>query len=280
MSGYRSALYRGRLSHARRDRYAERAFWYPVYFASIDLDELPQLHRDLRLFSHNRRNLFSLRDRDYEAGRQQLAESSTDVMKRFVWRHLAANGIPQPTTTRLVTNLAVAGYVFNPVSFFVNYDDDAVITSVIAEVNNTYGGRFLYLLHQGNRRTSEPDGFRHPREFFVSPFLHGDASYDFEFRLPLDGAQAIIQMDVTSHDQPVLGGSDVEPDSSRVFVAHLQGARINLSDRALASAAALSPLMPMQIISLIHLQAMKLRRLGVPYLLPKSDHRPRAWPQP
>jgi uncharacterized protein len=276
MSGYRSALYHGRLSHARRDKYAERAFGYPVYFASIDLDELPQLHRDLRLFSHNRPNLFSLRDSDYEAGRQLPVETAANVIKRFVWQRLAANGLPQPATTRLVTNLAVAGYVFNPVSFFVNYNDNAAITSVIAEVNNTYGGRFLYLLHQGNRRSIVPDRFHHPREFFVSPFLHGDAAYDFEFRLPLDGAQATVQMDVTSVSSD---NKEVEPESSRVFVAHLQGTRIDLSDRALASAAALSPLMPMQIISLIHLQAMKLRRLGVPYLLPHSDHRPRAWPQ-
>ena len=36
---------------------------------------------------------------------------------------------------------ARAGYVFNPVSFFLDYDADGALTSAIAEVNNTYGGR-------------------------------------------------------------------------------------------------------------------------------------------
>jgi uncharacterized protein len=283
---FRSAIYRGQLTHTRKDNYARRAFGYPVYFASIDLDEIAELDRGLRLFSYNRRNLFSLNATDYEAGRDQPGRDAA-MLRRFVHQRLAAEGLPIPAATRLVTNLAVAGYVFNPVSFFVNYDDNARISTVIAEVNNTYGGRFLYLLHHGNRvftSAGSCDQFHHPREFFVSPFLHGNASYDFLFDLPLDGDSATIQMDVKTAPAP--GSNSVvaatNDDSSkfnpeRIFVAHLGGQRIELSDRSLAKSAALSPLMPMQVIGLIHLQAMKLRRLGVPYLLPKADHRPRHY---
>ena len=96
----RSALVLGSLVHARSDEHARRAFRYPVYVASIDLAELPALDRELRLFSHGRRNLFALHDRDYEAGAAGLSTALADL--------LAANRLPAPHTTRLVTNLRVA----------------------------------------------------------------------------------------------------------------------------------------------------------------------------
>jgi len=242
----RSALYRGAVMHARNDVHARRAFRYPLYMAALDLDELPRLDRELRLFSHNRRNLFALRDRDYEGG----TASVTDL--------LAANDIPPPATTRLVTNLRVLGYVFNPVSFFLGYDGDA-ITSVVAEVNNTYGGRHRYVFgpaHQTAQRT-----WRRERELFVSPFLHGDATYDFWFDAPLDGDRLAIEMDVTQ-------------DERRVFTARLDGTRAAMTDRTLALAAVRYPMMSAQVIALIHWQALKLRLTGVPYRRPGADHRP------
>ena len=60
-----SALYRGTLLHARRDELAKRTFDYPVYMASLDLDELAELSRRSRLFSFARPNLFSIYPRDY-----------------------------------------------------------------------------------------------------------------------------------------------------------------------------------------------------------------------
>ena len=148
----RSALLHGSVMHARSDEHARRAFRYPVYLASIDLAELPALDRELRLFSHGGRNLFALHDADYEAGALGLPVALADL--------LAANGLPAPDTTRLVTNLRVAGYVFNPVSFFLNYDATGALTSVIAEVNNTYGGRRRYVLGPDQRIEAGPHGPR------------------------------------------------------------------------------------------------------------------------
>ena len=257
-----SALYRGELMHARKDAHARRVFRYPICMAAIELGELPDLR--LRLFSHNRRNLYSLDDRDYEGG---LAGHASLY---------AANGLPSPARTRLVTNLRAFGYVFNPVSFFLGYDAAGALESVIAEVNNTYGGRRRYVLGPAQRLpeaegaglTPAPGintriGFRHVRELFVSPFLHGDCSYDFWFDAPLDGDLA-IEMHV--HDR----------EGHRVFTARVTGARQPLTDRALAAAALRFPLMTLQVIGLIHYEAVKLRLAGVPYHRPGPDHRPRS----
>jgi len=251
----RSALYRGSVMHARTDELARRTFRYPVYVASIDLAELAALDRELRLFSYRGRNLFALDDRDYESAAHGLPAAVADL--------LAGNGIAPPHTTRLVTNLRVAGYVFNPVSFFLGYDAAGALETAIAEVNNTYGGRRRYVLGPAQRLPGPRFGFRHVRELFVSPFLHGDYSYDFWFDAPLDGDLA-IEMHV--HDG----------EGHRVFTARATGVHQPLTDRALAAAALRFPLMGLRVIGLIHYEAVKLRLAGVPYHRPGPDHRPRS----
>jgi len=260
-----SALYRGEVMHARHDERAKRAFRYGVYMAMLDLDEVSMLGRSLRLFSHRRRNLFSFDERDYNA---TLAPSvrARSTLTQGLAALRAGNGISAPRTTRLLTNLRVAGYVFNPVSFFIDYDARGDIASVIAEVNNTYGGAFRYVL--GSQHRLPPDrhgrvGFRHVRELFVSPFLHGELTYEFWFDAPLDGEVIEVEMFVTRGEQ-------------RVFTARFGGKRTTMTDRNLAAAALRYPLMTAQVIGLIHLEAWKLRLSGVPYRRPEANHRPLA----
>lgn len=256
-----SALYRGELFHSRRDRFARRRFRYPVYTAVLDLDELPALHRELRCFSYNRPNLFSLYDRDYR-------DAATAGVRAAALARFTETGLPAPCSMRLVTSLRVAGYVFNPVSYFLGYDAAGALTQVIAEVNNTYGGSKRYLLGPAQRlpvAAGAPPAFRHARDLFVSPFLHGPACYDFHFDAPLDGEHLRIRMDVHA-------GHAAE--GARIFVARLAGERVPLTDGALLAAAVRYPLMTAQVIGLIHLQALKLHLLGAPYRRPGPDHRP------
>jgi DUF1365 family protein len=176
---------------------------------------------------------------------------------------LEGQGIARPATVRVVTNLRTLGYVFNPVSFFCGYDAAGALASVVAEVNNTYGGRLRYVLGPneriGDRRGRV--GFRHVRELFVSPFLHGPASYDFWFPARVDAPELAI-------------GMTVEQAGKHVFVARLEGTRVELTDRALAAAALRYPMMSAQVIAMIHWEALKLRLAGVPYRRPRDDHRP------
>jgi DUF1365 family protein len=286
-----SALYRGSLVHTRRD-HLRRTFRYPVFMAALDLDELPHLDRELRLFSVDRRNVFSLYARDYS--------TSLSSSHRFPVPSAARRRPPNETareSTTLVTNLRFAGYTFNPVSFFLRYVDDQLV-GVTAEVNNTYGGRHCYVLDTSNRidgpdisqrtasdaaqRTASDAaqrtasdigrrtasnalrvGFRTTRELFVSPFLHGPRVYEWWFPAMRDPAQLAITMHVDT------------PDGDRVFTATLAGARHALTDRALVGAALRYPINTAQVIGLIHLEAMKLRYLhGQPYRRPGPDHRP------
>ncbi|MGE3768333.1 MAG: DUF1365 domain-containing protein [Kofleriaceae bacterium] len=243
----RSSLYRGALVHTRRD-HVHRTFRYPVFMAAIDLDDARDLDRDLRLFSVDRSNVFSLHARDYT--------TSLDPSDHAVTRDI--------TSTVLLTNLRFAGYVFNPVSFFLRYAGDELV-SVIAEVNNTYGGRHCYTLDASNRIGSRGRriGFRTTRDFFVSPFLHGPRVYEWWFPAQRDPAWLAITMHVDT------------PEGARIFTATFAAKRRSLTDRALVGAALRYPFNTAQVIGLIHLEAMKLRFLyKEPYRRPGPDHRP------
>jgi hypothetical protein len=236
--------------HARADVHARRTFRYPVYVAAVDLAELDTLDARLRLLSHNRRNVFALHDRDYEdCAARGLARAHAAL--------LAAHGIPPPARVQLVTNLRVLGYVFNPVSFWIGYDAADRITSVVAEVNNTYGGRHRYVLGPAQRIPhARRTGFRTERVLFVSPFMHGDATY--ELWIDDDRRDALA---ITMH---------VDAGDDRIFVARLTGTREPLTDGALARAFVRYPLMTVQVIGLIHYEALKLHLRGVPYRRPGS----------
>ena len=58
-----SALYRGRVMH-RRLRPKTHQLNYRVFWLLLDLAEIDELDRDLRLFSRNRFNLLSFHDAD------------------------------------------------------------------------------------------------------------------------------------------------------------------------------------------------------------------------
>jgi DUF1365 family protein len=85
-----SSLYFGSVFH-RRLRPKPHRFRYRLFWLLIDLDELEALDRRLKVFSHNRLNLFSLFDRDHGDSREtplsaqakRLLARSTSVAGRF-----------------------------------------------------------------------------------------------------------------------------------------------------------------------------------------------------
>lgn len=147
-------LFHGTIYHSRLTP-VEHTFSYPAGFIAIDLDHVPAT----RLFSHNRWRIFSLRDADHlDNANETLAAKA----RRFIG----------PPVERIVlcTVPRVFGYVFNPVSFYIGYDRDHRIVAALAEVNNTFGERHVYALHQPQ---AGPDGAIHftaKKAFHVSPF--------------------------------------------------------------------------------------------------------------
>ena len=229
----RSAVYTGLLMHARRTP-ARHVFRYPVSYWLFDLDELPELESRLRLFSVNRRNVVTLRDHDHFDGTTALKQAVLDLA-----------GDPSIERVLMLTQPRVLGYVFNPVSFYWCYRGDGSLACMVAELNNTFGERLPEVLRGPELR------YEHRKRLHVSPFFGLDQSYEYAFSQP--GEEVWARINVR------------DDDGARPLTAVLHGRRRELSNRSLAGLLLRYPLQPLQVIALIHFEALRLWLKRVPF---------------
>lgn len=235
----RSHLLQGKVKH-RRSRPTVYALEHDVWYAALDLDELPDVVRALRLLCRNARGIVAFHDADH------LVPPATDI-RADIHAHLRTEGV-DPTGWRLtlVTNLRVFGYVFNPASFYLCRDTTGALAVVIIEVSNTHGGRRLYTLRperQGTSHFAEMD-----KDFYVSPFIDMDAHYRVLVRD--EPGRLRIAIDETEHGAPLLATS-------------VALKRYRLTDRNLARMLVRYPFVTHKTIGMIHWHALRLWRRGV-----------------
>src|SRR3954471_1578583 len=218
--------------HARRTP-TRNVFRYPLSSFLIDLDELPELERRLRLFSYNRRNLVTLRDGDHFDG-SSLKDAVIDVA-----------GDATIERVLMLTQPRVLGYVFNPVSFYWCYRADGSLACLVAELSNTFGERLPEVLRGPELR------YEHRKRLHVSPFFGLDQSYEYAFSQPGDEVWARIHVR--------------DDDGTRPLTAVLHGRRRELTEASLAALLLRYPLQPLQVTALIHFQALRLWLKRVPF---------------
>jgi len=237
----RSHLLEGKVRH-RRSRPVDYALEHEVFYLAIDLSELDELDRSLRLVSRNRPGVLQFRDADH------WPEPATDL-RATVLAHLRAAGEdPTDWQITLVTNLRIFGYVFNPASFYLCRDGDGVLRMVVVEVHNTHLERHLYTLRpqaEGPRFVASME-----KAFYVSPFIGMEGRYTVHVQD--DRSQLRIAINERRGDAPVLA-------TSLVLDRH------GLTDRALLRMLITHPFMTHRTMGLIHLHALRLWRRGVPF---------------
>ncbi len=239
-----SCLYTGWVRH-RRHRPRVHDFRYRLVLAYLDLDALDQVDRTVRPFSVNRWNLWSFFDRDHVDGRPGATAGK-------VRRLLANHGIALAGgSIRLLTQCRVLGYVFNPISLYYCHDADGALAAVVAEVNNTFGERHLYLLHgRKNASTGATAGFRAVKAMHVSPFLGMDCVYDFSLAPVGDR----LSVGIVQHEE-----------GRRVLDAQLWGRRAPLTTSTLTAATLRYPFVTLKTTAAIHAEAARLYLKGIPF---------------
>lgn len=249
LSPLRSALYKCTVMH-RRLSPREHQFTHHVFMLALDLDELDEVARRVRGFSHNRRNAYEFRDRDHLT-RPGLESATTkeNILSWITAEGFALPADPAGVRVTLLTLPRVFGYVFNPVSFyFLHEAATGRPLCAVAQVGNTFGEKKLYLL-----RDPLPDGaFRlaAPKHFYVSPFSSPDLYFDFKLRVPDDH----LDIHVDEHDGP-----------RTVLVSALTGCRRPLTTASLWAATFVCPLVTLKVIFLIHWQAFRLWLKRIPW---------------
>jgi DUF1365 family protein len=223
----------------RRMRPRLHHFRYSAFWFLVDLDELPKLSGALRLFSHNRPNLFSIRDADHGDG-------TSTPLRRQAEQKLRAAGIEASGPIQLLCMPRTLGYCFNPLSIYFCHRADGELAALIYQVHNTFGGRHSYVMP-----VAEADRTIHQhcrKVFYVSPFMDMDLRYDFRTTVPDDRVAVGIRVGTT--DGPM-------------FTAALAGKRERLTDRALARLCLTMPAITLKVMAAIHWEALRLWLKGL-----------------
>jgi uncharacterized protein len=256
----RSSLYECRVMHHRFSPKGHR-FAYRIFMMAVDLDELGTLARGIPFLSINSRNLFSFMESDYMPTGEALHNASTAAassppsgLKARVIAFLRDRGVEIPGgRITLLTLPRVAGYLFNPVSFYFCHDSAGRPVAAIAEVTNTFREVKPYFLSPGTLSgTPGAELFRSrvPKFFYVSPFSDVDVAFDFQLQAPGDALSIRI---------------DDYKGEERTLASALTGRREALTCARLAWFTVKYPLITMKVIGLIHFHALLLRIKGVPW---------------
>jgi uncharacterized protein len=219
----------------RRIRPCRHQFRYRAFWLLLDLDDLARLSTRLRLFSHNRTNLFSLHDADHGDG-------SAIPLRLQIERQLATAGIAiEGGAVRLLCMPRTFGYSFNPLSIYFCHRLDGNLTAIVYQVHNTYAERHGYVIPVEATSGSVHQACR--KSFYVSPFLDMDLRY--EFRVALTDERVAIGVRAATADKTVMH-------------AGLAATRRAFTDRALLLMLMTIPAVTLKVIAAIHWEAARL----------------------
>ncbi len=224
---------------ALRKRYepATHSFRYPIYMLSLDLDELPQIDRQLRFFSVDRFAPFSFRRSDY-LGDPQMP------IKQAVLSQVDALGGDSTGLDRVMFlgQVRCFGLYFSPVNFYFCYQGSEA-RYMIAEVHNTpWNESHCYLVDVNSPQATQKD-------FHVSPFRGMDMDYHWQ----IDLHQKRLRIHIENWQ------------SDKLFDATLSLQQRELNSMSLFSTLKQWPVMTLSIVRGIYWQALKLFIKKVPY---------------
>lgn len=230
----------------RRLRPKQHEFLYRVFYFYLDLGELDEASRKLRIFSVNRANLYSLRDKDHFQYGEKVRPIADNV-REFLER----SGCPlEPGgAIRMLCFPRMLGYTFNPVSIFFCFRPDGSPHASVVQVGNTFRELKPYLVPRANDGKCDFE-VRVPKEYYVSPFSPVDLEFHFRFHLPDERLRVFI---------------DDYDAEGKVLVSTLTGKRRELTLANLAKFTAKFPFITLKVIWLIHWQAFRLWLKGVPF---------------
>ena len=234
-----SCIYTGQVIH-KRFKPKKHFFKYNVFSLLIDLSELNELSKELRLFSYNKFNILSFYDSDHGP------RDGTSLIS-WVKDHLNNNKInSQGIRIKLLCYPRVWGYVFNPLSIFFVYDKDSNLISILYEVKNTFDEQHTYVFKIDEKSQVLEHSCK--KKFHVSPFIEMNCLYNFKILKPDSKLSVIINQN---------------DDYGKLLFASQDGVKKEINNKNLVFSYMFHPLMTFKIIGAIHFEAFKLWLKGI-----------------
>ena len=247
----------GRVWHARLKPFVH-AFRYRAFYLQLPLKSLhQQMTTNGRVgnwaWGVNRPALLSVNDRDHGDGRPLLTwaesilnEAGVRDVEGEIW---------------LQTFPRMLGYVFKPVSFWFCERADGSLRAIIAEVNNTFGDRHVYVLDPASHAIRNGQTLSAEKVFYVSPFFEVRGRYQFRF----------FKSNLGGHD---LARIEYQDESGALLLTSMSGESQVLCPRSAVLAWCRYPLFSIGVIARIHWQALLLWLKGAKFISRPESQRP------
>lgn len=223
-------------------------FIYNVFYLILNVLNIKNSAKQSKWFSYNKFNLLSFYEKDHS--------TRTKNSNGYNWILDIINNSNLKdkinlTSIEILTLPAMLGYVFNPVSFWLLYNHNKELISVLYEVNNTFGYTHSYLCYKDDFSKIEPsDTLVAQKKFYVSPFFKVEGEYKFKIGLLEDKITLFI---------------DYYVDNKEVLKTSLTGKLIAFDNKNLLKCFIKHPLLTLRAIILIHYHAIRLIIKKIPF---------------
>ncbi len=234
-----TCIYKGIVTH-RRFKPKRHFFSYKTFSIFFDLDELKDLEKKVSIFSLNKFNLFSFYNKDHgDRDGSNLKSWVKNTLKKF-------NINFKISKIRLLCFPRIFGYVFNPLSIFYCYNENAELKAILYEVKNTFNEQHTYVFPV--EKNSKIITQNCNKRFYVSPFIEMETAYNFRLAEPKETLSIFIK----------------QTDPEGILLSACQiGRKEDISTKQLLINFLRHPMMTVKIIMAIHFEALRLWGKGV-----------------
>jgi DUF1365 family protein len=245
MSSFTSCIYSGFVTH-RRFKPKRNFFSYKTFSLLIDLNEIKNLDKKIKFFSHNKFNILSFHDVDHGPRDGTSLITWVEKMLKDAKINIGSGRI------QLLCYPRIFGYVFNPLSIFYCYDENFLLKAVLYEVKNTFNEQHTYIFPVSS--SSNLILHKCDKKFYVSPFIEMRTFYNFRLLKPGNILNVFIK----------------QSDPEGVLLTAVQvGKRLEMNSKNLFVEFLKHPLMSFKVILAIHFEAFKLWFKGIKHIKKK-----------